>query len=180
MRLSGSFFLLLGLAILPFAFLASIMGSVGVLGENERVIFVLEANPQAYLGFVWNGALNGIFITASIFLLIIALLRDNSPLRFRYCLLLIIGGVVCILWGRSYIQSSYFRYFDTLNIAHNWPVENVDSILSIYVVYGFVGCLWLLAGILLSAVYPLKTLYRLFASRPIGTSQPSLQASQTR
>ena len=179
LRLTDSFSFLLGSAILPFAFLFSIMISVGVLSENERVVYVLAANPQAYLGFVRNGVLNGILITASIILLIIALLKEGPPMRFRYCLPLIVGGVVVILLGILYVRSSYFDYFDTVNFSHSWPAPslsiNVDSyILSIYVVYGFVGCLWLLAGILLSIIYPLKTLYRSFAGRSTGTSPKGL------
>jgi len=150
--------------ILPFAFLTSTMISFVVLSsENYKVLVILEACPQAYLHFVSNAVLIGILpIAASIALLTIALKRENLSMRFRNWLLIIIGGL-CFLWGALYIRSSYFYYYDAVDLAHNWPLETVDShIFSIYVAYGLVGVLWAIVGILLSIVYPLKTRYRSF------------------
>ena len=174
---TGSFLFLLGSAILPFAFISSMMTShVALSSDNYHIVLALEANPQAYLADVQSEVLNGILITASIVPLAIALLKEGQPMRFRNCLPLIVGGVVLILWGRAYIQSSYFYYFDAVNFAHSWSIENIDScLLSIYTAYRFIGVLWLLAGILLAVFYPMKTLYRSFAGRSTENSPKGLR-----
>jgi hypothetical protein len=143
--------------ILPFALILSIMSSVGVFyGEDYHVVVVLDANPQQYISFVWTAILGSIPIAASVVFFAVALRRSNAYARLMKFLLIIVG-VLCIIWGLMYVRASYISYYDIVDLAHNWPVNGIDSyLLMIYLTYGFTGGLWLLAGILLSLIHPLK------------------------
>lgn len=134
-----------------FAFFLSIFVSVGVFyGESYHVVVILEANLNRYMEFVGNTVLYGILpIAASLAFFIITCIkgRETPTEGLRNWLLIILGGF-CALWGYLYFNASYVSYSDTIVIAHDWHISNIDgSLLAIYTTYGLVGIFWLITGL---------------------------------
>jgi len=130
----------------------SIFVSTGIFyGESYHVVVVLEANPQAYTGYVEGTVFCGVLpIAASLALFIIACLkgRETPTDRLRNWLLIILGGF-CAFWGYLYFDASYVSYSDTIVTARGLDISNIDgSLLAIYTTYGLVGILWLTTGLL--------------------------------
>jgi len=120
-------------------------------GESYHIVVVLEANPQAYTGYVEGTVFSGVLpIAASLALFIIACLkgRETPTDGLRNWLLIILGGF-CAFWGYLYFDASYVSYSDTIVTARGLGISNIDgSLLVIYTTYGLVGILWLTTGLL--------------------------------
>jgi hypothetical protein len=150
-RIGANSFLSASLIVLLFAFFLSIFVSTGIFyGESYHVVVVLEANPQAYTGFIESTVFCGILpIAASLAFFIITCIkgRETPTDSLRNWLLIILGGF-CALWGYLYFNASYVSYSDTIVIAHDSHISNIDgSLLAIYTTYGLVGILWLITGL---------------------------------
>lgn len=152
MRIGPNGFLGASLVVLLFAFFLSIFVSTGIFyGESYHVVVVLEANPQAYMGFIESTVFCGILpIAASLALFIITCIkgRETPTDGLRNWLLIILGGF-CAFWGYLYFNASYVSYSDTIVTARDLHISNIDgSLLAIYTTYGLVGILWLTTGLL--------------------------------
>ena len=151
MRIGPNSFLNASLIVLLFAFFLSIFVSVGVFyGESYHVVVILEANPHRYMEFVGNTVLYGILpIAASLAFFIITCIkgRETPTESLRNWLLIILGGF-CALWGYLYFGASYVSYFDTIMMAHDQHISDINgSLLAIYAAYGLVGILWVIIGL---------------------------------
>jgi hypothetical protein len=157
----GAFFLI----ILLLSLFLSIFGSVGVFyGESYHVVVILEANPQRYVDNVLHIFLYLILpIAASLtFFIITCIKRRETPTEGLSNWLLIIFGGFCVLWGYRYFEASYVSYFNTIMMAHDWHISNIDgSLLAIYTAYGLVGILWLITGV----VFIITSAHKLLKSR---------------
>jgi multisubunit Na+/H+ antiporter MnhB subunit len=124
-------------------------------GESYHIVVVLEANPQAYIGYVEGAALGGALpIAASLALFSIAYLkgRRTSTDSLRNWLLIILGGF-SLLWGSLYLHASYTSYSNAVSTAHGLDITNVDGfLLAIYATYGLAAILWLTTGLLFIAM----------------------------
>lgn len=152
MRIGSNGFLGASLVVLSFAFFFSIFVSTGMFyGESYHIVVVLEADPQAYTGYVEGTVFSGVLpIAASLALFIIACLkgRETPTDSLRNWLLIILGGL-CVFWGSLYFHASYVSYSDAIVAARGFDIINIDgSVLAIYTTYGLVAILWLTAGLL--------------------------------
>ena len=151
MRIGSNSFLGASLIILLFSLFLSIFVSTGIFyGESYHVVVVLEANPQAYTGYVEDTVFCGVLpIAASLAFFIITCIkgRETPTEGLRNWLLIILGGF-CALWGYLYFEASYVSYFDTIMMAHDSHISDIDgSLLAIYTAYGLVSILWLITGV---------------------------------
>jgi len=150
-RIGPNSFLGAGLIVLLFSLFLPIFVSVGIFyGESYHVVVILEANPHSYMGFVGNTILYGILpIAASLAFFIITYIkgRETPTEGLRNWLLIILGGF-CAFWGYLYFEASYVSYFDTIMMAHDWHISDINGpLLAIYTAWGLVGILWLITGL---------------------------------
>jgi hypothetical protein len=135
--------------ILLLSFFWSFFGSAATF-DYFHVVVILEANPQRYVDYVL-----GIFLylilpiaTSLTFFIIMFIKRRETPTEGLSNLLLIIFGGFCVWWGYRYFEASCASYFDTIKMAHDWQISNIDgSLLAIYTAYGLVGILWVVIGL---------------------------------
>ena len=138
------------LIIFLLSLFLSIFGSAATF-DYYHVVVILEANPQRYVNYVL-----GIFLylilpiaTSLTFFTIMFIKRRETPTEGGLSnLLLIIFGGFSVWWGYRYFEASYASYFDTIMMAHDWQISNIDrSLLAIYTAYGLIGILWLITGL---------------------------------
>jgi len=156
-----------GLFILMFAFLSSLIVSVGTFGEDWRVVAILEANPDSYFQWITNTFLFGILPIAIGLVLCVAacIMQRKPPLEnFRSMLLLILGGFFAV-WGFHYYQVAYRDYLTATSGVGSQNINNIkDSLQTIYSAYELVGILWSITGV----SFVIISFYALYKSRRLS------------
>ena len=151
----SSILLTIALLVLAFAFYSSLSAGVGTIGEDWRVVAILEANPNSYMQWVWVALVLGILpVAAGLVLCIVDLiLRRRARVgSLRDLLLLPVGGFF-VLWGIYYFLTAYGNCVRAISWADQWSVMGINnSLQAVYAGYESVGILWSITGIFLVAI----------------------------
>lgn len=144
-----------GLLILSVAFVVSFFCGLCVtidLGENWRLIAILEANPHRYLSYAQNAFLYLILPPAvGLTFSIIAFIREmKSPSGvLKWWLPLVIVGGFFFFWGVHTLRWTYAHYCDAIRCVDLDSPQNIAGpILSVYATASVGSILWLFAGVL--------------------------------
>jgi hypothetical protein len=142
-----------GLLILSLSFIVSLFGSVGLvgLGEEWRLIVVLEENPHHYLEYMRREFLYLILPPAvGLAFSIIGYMRERkSPTGvLGWWLPLAVFGGFFFLWGLLGLWWTYASYCDALAEAVYSSVDLAGPLLAVYAMVWVGGILWLIAGVL--------------------------------
>jgi len=151
----------IGLFVLMFAFLSSLFAATGTIGEDWRVIAILEANPNSYTAFVTSALSYGILpIGAGLALCIFALMRSRRVVSgtFRNLLLLTVGCFFTLSGVHYYLAASK-DYFGATTYANLQNISYINDFLrEVYQSYELVGVFWLITGLftITISIYGLK------------------------
>lgn len=139
-----------GLLILSLAFVVSFFGGLGIgidLGE-QRIIYILEANPDRYILYMRDAFLFCILPPAAgLVFSIIAFVREKkSPTGvLKWWLPLMVVGSFFFFWGIYGIWWTYTNYLDVIQMVN---VEIADLILKVCLAVWIGDILWMFAGFL--------------------------------
>lgn len=144
-----------GLLILSLAFVVSFFGGLGIgidLGE-QRIIYILEANPDRYILYMRDAFLFCILPPAAgLVFSIIAFVREKkSPtgvLKKWWLPLMVVGGFF-FFWGIYGVWWTYTNYLDVIRMVNAYgPAEIADLILKVCLAIWIGDILWMFAGVL--------------------------------
>jgi hypothetical protein len=125
---------------------------IGIDLAEQRIIYILEANPNRYFEYMRDVFLFCIFPPASgLAYNIIAFARERkSPTGvFDWWLPLSVVGIFFFLWGSLGLWGTYAAYLDITHRVNAYgTLEIADLILKVCLVVIVGHILWLLAGLL--------------------------------
>ena len=151
-----------GLVILTFAILSSLLSTVGTIGEEYRTVAILGANPDNYGQWIMIVLEFGIVpICAGLSLYCVGLKFQKTSFTRNGSLLLGIFGGLFAVFGIWYSLAAFNSYIDAISFANQTNVNGIDGPLQIiYIAYGCVGILWIASGTLISATGYLRRVDR--------------------
>ncbi len=141
--------------ILSVAFVVSFFGGLNVtidLSEYWRLVAILEANPNRYLGYVRDALLYLILPPAvGLAFSSAAFIRERkSPTGvFKWWIPLAVFGGFFFVWGVYSLQWNYTQYCEAIHEAKLYSsVDIAGPILAVCATASVGSILWLLAGVL--------------------------------